>query len=231
MNMSEKQEKMYDVLIEMSSEEVIQLFTDYHGLQLLDDGFYDHMASEGIFEDDYDDEEEIYVDDGDADGELRESNVLNIDFSPSGARYTYSANYEGREVSNQVVGSGESLFEIIGYVAEDLGIGEFDVRSLFDEVYVDGVLVDMYSIEDDEEDFEQLGESKGRNIREWWYMEPIKWYDVIRFYDGEQSIDHFENREEAISFAEETGAIAVVLNSIDKNGTETKVVWWRGHEE
>lgn len=44
-------------LCELTGEQVYSLFTDYHGLQLLGDGFYKHLIDEGILEEE--DEENV----------------------------------------------------------------------------------------------------------------------------------------------------------------------------
>ena len=48
--MGTKQSEMWDLLCELDSETVLQLLTDWHGLQLLDDGFYGHLIDEGYIE-------------------------------------------------------------------------------------------------------------------------------------------------------------------------------------
>lgn len=53
--MDEKQKKMYDCLCGMSGEDVINTITDYHGLQILDSGFFDHLVEEGYLEADEED--------------------------------------------------------------------------------------------------------------------------------------------------------------------------------
>lgn len=58
--MSEEQEKMWDALSELSSEDVIRAFTNYHGMQLLDDGFYEFMQDEGYLPEDEEEEETFY---------------------------------------------------------------------------------------------------------------------------------------------------------------------------
>ncbi len=45
--MNDKQLEMWNALCNLDGEQVARLFTDYHGLQLLDDGFYEHMVEEG----------------------------------------------------------------------------------------------------------------------------------------------------------------------------------------
>jgi hypothetical protein len=46
--MSETQTEIYNKLCELSGEEVLNLITDYHGLQLLDKGFKEHLEDEGV---------------------------------------------------------------------------------------------------------------------------------------------------------------------------------------
>lgn len=59
------QEECWDALCELSGEEVARLLTDYHGLQLLDEGFREFLGDEGILpeiednDEDEDDDDEI----------------------------------------------------------------------------------------------------------------------------------------------------------------------------
>jgi hypothetical protein len=46
--MSETQTEIYNKLCELSGEEVLNLITDYHGLQLLDKGFKEFLEDEGV---------------------------------------------------------------------------------------------------------------------------------------------------------------------------------------
>jgi len=50
--MSENQKVMWDLLCTLTGEEVARLFTDYHGMQLMDDGFMEHIQTEGYLEED-----------------------------------------------------------------------------------------------------------------------------------------------------------------------------------
>ena len=77
--MNDMQMEMWDALCELPGEEVARLFTDYHGNQLLDDGFRAFLGEEGVMpeveDDDEDDEDEIDLpevneDDLDENGEL-----------------------------------------------------------------------------------------------------------------------------------------------------------------
>lgn len=55
----ERQNQMYEQLCELTGEDVVRAFTHYHGMQLLDDGFLQHLKEEGyIF---YDDGDEIDI--------------------------------------------------------------------------------------------------------------------------------------------------------------------------
>ena len=47
---SDYKNEIYSLLCDLNGEQVLQLLTDYHGMQLLDDGFVDHLDSEGIIE-------------------------------------------------------------------------------------------------------------------------------------------------------------------------------------
>lgn len=48
--MTDIQEKMWDVLCEMSGEDVARVFTNYFGNQLLSDDFYQYLIDEGWME-------------------------------------------------------------------------------------------------------------------------------------------------------------------------------------
>jgi hypothetical protein len=56
--MNEKQLKIYEELSGLDGETVIRLLTNYHGLQILDDGFYDFLIDQDIIEEDEEDEDE-----------------------------------------------------------------------------------------------------------------------------------------------------------------------------
>lgn len=45
--MNETQKKIWNLLTTLSGEEVAQLFTNYSGLQVLDDDFYEFIENEG----------------------------------------------------------------------------------------------------------------------------------------------------------------------------------------
>lgn len=57
--MSNVQEELWDALSEMTGEEVLRHLTNYHGLQLLDDGFREHLVDEGVIPENEDCEESI----------------------------------------------------------------------------------------------------------------------------------------------------------------------------
>lgn len=46
--MSETQRKIWDTLCKLSGEEVVNLLTDWHGLQILDDDFKGFLEDEGV---------------------------------------------------------------------------------------------------------------------------------------------------------------------------------------
>ena len=72
--MTDMQEEMWYALCELPGEEVLRLLTDWHGLQLPDEGFREHLADEGVMDsicsDDQieEDNDEIEEDDEDDDG-------------------------------------------------------------------------------------------------------------------------------------------------------------------
>jgi hypothetical protein len=48
MDMSKTQREIWDALCKLSGEEVANLMTDWHGLQLLDEGFKEFLEDEGV---------------------------------------------------------------------------------------------------------------------------------------------------------------------------------------
>ena len=46
--MDKTQSEIWDALCKLSGEEVANLFTDWHGLQLLDEGFKEFLEDEGV---------------------------------------------------------------------------------------------------------------------------------------------------------------------------------------
>jgi hypothetical protein len=59
--MMEPKEKMWDALASLDSETLLHTITDYHGMQLLDEGFGRFLVDEGLmdfFDDDYEEDEE-----------------------------------------------------------------------------------------------------------------------------------------------------------------------------
>lgn len=58
--MTQIQRRVYGILTRLSGEKVAQLLTDYHGTQLLDEGFGDFLVEEGVADRDdiFDDSEE-----------------------------------------------------------------------------------------------------------------------------------------------------------------------------
>ncbi len=50
--MTEKQKQIWDVLCKLDGEMVARLFTDYHGNQLLNDGFREYLQDEGYLKPD-----------------------------------------------------------------------------------------------------------------------------------------------------------------------------------
>jgi len=46
--MTELQERIWDCLAVMDQQDLLCVITDYHGMQLLDEGFYVHLIHEGL---------------------------------------------------------------------------------------------------------------------------------------------------------------------------------------
>lgn len=55
--MGEHEQQIWDTLCELDGETVARLFTNYHGTQLLDDGFWEFLQDEGYIEPDEDEPE------------------------------------------------------------------------------------------------------------------------------------------------------------------------------
>lgn len=72
--MDDLQNKIWDVLSELDTETVLQLFTNYHGTQLLDEGFAEFLSDEGYMEYDTDEED-------DSDNEEEEDEEIGYNFS------------------------------------------------------------------------------------------------------------------------------------------------------
>ena len=51
MDYFERINEIENILSELTGEQVCRLFTQYHGYQLLDDGFREHLIDEGYMED------------------------------------------------------------------------------------------------------------------------------------------------------------------------------------
>lgn len=56
--MDKKQQKMYEALKELGTEEAVDVILDFLGIQILDDDFHQHLIDEGILEEEEDEEEE-----------------------------------------------------------------------------------------------------------------------------------------------------------------------------
>ena len=58
--MDSTQGYILDILFSLSGEEVARLFTGYHGLQLINVGFYNYLVEEGYIDEkeEYNDEDE-----------------------------------------------------------------------------------------------------------------------------------------------------------------------------
>jgi len=50
MDIEEKRNLAREALIEHTSERVLEILTDYHGMQILSEGFIEHLVDEGILE-------------------------------------------------------------------------------------------------------------------------------------------------------------------------------------
>lgn len=48
--MTDKQNLMWELLCDLDGETVARLLTDWHGMQLLDDGFYGFLIDEGYLD-------------------------------------------------------------------------------------------------------------------------------------------------------------------------------------
>lgn len=46
--LSDIQKMIWEILCQLDGSEVLSLLTDYHGTQLLDEGFYEFLKDEGV---------------------------------------------------------------------------------------------------------------------------------------------------------------------------------------
>ena len=58
MDYFERVDTIESALCELTGEQVYDLFTGWHGLQLLDERFYEYLVREGVLEDEDEDEGE-----------------------------------------------------------------------------------------------------------------------------------------------------------------------------
>jgi hypothetical protein len=56
--MAKFHDEVWDALVSLDSETLLRVITDYHGMQILDDGFANHLVDEGLMEPAEDDEDE-----------------------------------------------------------------------------------------------------------------------------------------------------------------------------
>lgn len=110
-------------------------FNVYEDKFLVDD--YGKISEDGIFDDLIPDAYE---------------NILYIDFSPSGARYTLSGEFMGESFEFRYGGSGEHTYEMIWNALDELARMhnlEYIDEYMLDEVYIDGRQADINFIIDD----------------------------------------------------------------------------------
>lgn len=55
--MNTKQEKMYYALLDLTTEEVVDVLLNWHGEQILDEGFYKYLVDEGVLEEEEEEEQ------------------------------------------------------------------------------------------------------------------------------------------------------------------------------
>jgi hypothetical protein len=56
--MTRLQEQVWDVLVSLDGETLLQAFTSYHGMQILDGGLAEYLVDEGLMEPGDEDEED-----------------------------------------------------------------------------------------------------------------------------------------------------------------------------
>ena len=122
---------------------------EIHGLVEDDYDHYFNTYEDKFLVDDYDLEEED--DFGEVIPDAYE-NILYIDFSPSGARYTLSGEFMGEPFEFTYGGSGEHVLEMIWNAIENLARIldlEYVDEYMFDEIYIDDNQADINLIVDD----------------------------------------------------------------------------------
>jgi hypothetical protein len=84
--MTERQEEIWDILVSLDSETLLNAITDYHGMKILDEGFAEFLVDEGIMEQADDDEkDEDEEEDEEPEGPGDDDYVI-IDCGPLGNR-------------------------------------------------------------------------------------------------------------------------------------------------
>jgi hypothetical protein len=48
--MAKFHDEVWDALVSLDSETLLRVITDYHGMQIFDDGFAEHLVDEGFME-------------------------------------------------------------------------------------------------------------------------------------------------------------------------------------
>jgi hypothetical protein len=77
--MKEQQDKVWDVLVSLDSVSLLEVLTNYHGMQLLDEGFAEHLIDEGFLEPDEEEPDEEEAE------EPQEGDYIIADGSPLGS--------------------------------------------------------------------------------------------------------------------------------------------------
>ena len=55
---NEKQQKAYAALLDLGTAEAVDVILNWHGMQLIDEDFYNELVDQGIIEDDDDDDDD-----------------------------------------------------------------------------------------------------------------------------------------------------------------------------
>jgi hypothetical protein len=85
--MTERWEQAWNTLVSLDSETLLRVITDYHGMQLLDDGFAEFLVDEGLMEQ-VDEEVDEEADDEEAEEQKEpgDDDYIISDCGPLGSR-------------------------------------------------------------------------------------------------------------------------------------------------
>jgi hypothetical protein len=116
--MTDRQDQMWDTLVSLDSVTLLQYITDYHGMQLLDDGFAEFLVDEGLMEGPDDDED----DDDEPEGPEDDDYVIS-DYGHLGSRTIVSVGTRWKDGSKSKIFDTED--EAVKAIKEDMAAQQY----------------------------------------------------------------------------------------------------------